>query len=100
MEENREEIVADAYRLNAPRNTLALKRQTNEWTHTLTHTSSESILFLLQNCKCKTTEMNHANGMADSCVQYYDFNLPKDWLHYLFFMYLVKENVLVRSPAE
>lgn len=43
--------------------------------------------------------MNHANGMADSCVQYYDFNLPKDWLHYLFFMYLVKENVLVRSPA-
>lgn len=41
--------------------------------------------------------MNHANGMADSCVQYYDFKPPKDWLHNLFFIYLVEENILPHS---
>lgn len=44
--------------------------------------------------------MNHANGMADSCVQYYDFKPPKDWLHNLVFIYLVEENILHCSDLE
>lgn len=43
--------------------------------------------------------MNHANGMADSCVQYYDFKPPKDWLHNLFFIYSVEENILPCSAV-
>lgn len=104
MEENRKEIVSDAYIYNTLGKTLThtLKgKQMDKYAHTytLTHKHKESMLFLWENCKCKTAEMNHANGMADSCVQYYDFKAPKDWLHNLFFIYLVEENILPRSAV-
>lgn len=58
----------------APGNTLKGK-QMDELIQTHTQT---------QCCSCKKTanvkmaEMNHANGSADSCVQYYDFKPFKD----------------------
>lgn len=48
----------------------------NKWMNTHTHTENQ--------CSCKKTanvkpaEMNHANGSADRCVQYYDFKPFKD----------------------